>query len=42
MFEFMRKKKQAKAARDPPIGIVRETDHDEANVRDAILTSNAS
>ena len=42
MFGFMRKEIQAKATREPPSEVVRETDHDETNVRDAILASNVS
>ena len=41
MFGFMRKEIQAKATREPPSEVVREMDHDETNVRDAILASNA-
>lgn len=40
MFGFLRKKKQKEQALESPTEVVRETDHDEANVRDAILTSN--
>ena len=36
------KKRPEQAAPEPTTEAVRETDHDEANVRDAILTSNAS
>ena len=42
MFGFLRKKTQEKAASEPPIEVVRETDHNGANVRDTILTSNVS
>ena len=41
MFGFLRKKKQEKPAPKSPTEAVLGTDHDEANVRDAILTSNA-
>ena len=42
MFGFLRKKAQEKMTPEPPTEVVRETDHDRANVRDAILTSNVS
>ena len=41
MFGFMRKEKQATATQEPPSEVVRETDHDETNVRDTISASNA-
>ena len=41
MFGLLRKKRKEKPAPEPPTEVVRETDHDGANVRDAILTSNA-
>ena len=41
-FSFLRKKRPEQTAPEPPTEVVRETDHDGANVRDAILTSNAS
>ena len=42
MFGFFRKKRQEKVPPEPLTEVVRETDHDGANVRDTILTSNAS
>jgi len=42
MFGFKRRKKAETAAKAPPISPVRETNHDGANVRDTILTSNVS
>ena len=42
MLGFLRKKTQKKVAPDLSVSTVREADHDGANVRDAILASNAS
>ncbi len=42
LFSFLRKKRPEQAAPGPPTEVVRESDHDGANVRDAILASNAS
>ena len=42
LFGFLRKKRMEQTAPRPPTVVVREIDHDGANVRDAILTSNAS
>ncbi len=42
MFGFIRKKKQEKSATELASEVVRAANHDEANVRDAILTSNVS
>ena len=41
LFGFLRKKRMEQTAPRPPTVVVREIDHDGANVRDAILTSNA-
>ena len=41
MFGFLRKKRKDKPVPEPLTEVVRETDYDGANVRDAILTSNA-
>ena len=42
MFGGFRKKAQGKAAPELPTEVVGETDHDGANVRGTILTSNVS
>jgi len=42
MFGFLRKKRPKQADPEPPSEVILETDHDGANVRDAILASNAS
>ena len=42
MFGFLRQKRPELPAPEPPAEVVRETDHDGANVSDAILASNAS
>ena len=41
MFGFIRKKRKEKSAPEPPIEVIRETDHDGPNVRGQTLTSNA-
>ena len=41
-YGFLRKKKPEQAPPEPPAEVFRETAYDEANVRGAILTSNAS
>ena len=40
MFGFIRKKRKEKSAPEPPIEVIRETDHDGPNVRGQTLTSN--
>ena len=42
LFSFLRKKRSDQTAPEHPTEVVRETDHDGANVRDTILTSNVS
>lgn len=41
MFGFLRKKRKEKPAPEPPTEVVRETDHNGANLCGTILTSNA-